>query len=83
MWRQSGCSVLSVNLHGATFLAQAVAAGMVAAGIKGSILNLSSSAAQGALPQHTAYCISKAPPIPLPLPCSIRNGALSRQAWMP
>ncbi|MDN3563249.1 SDR family oxidoreductase [Paeniroseomonas aquatica] len=39
--------VLAVNLKGSAFCAQAAARAMVAAGIKGSIMNLSSSAVRG------------------------------------
>ncbi len=52
-------SVLNVNLTG-TFLAlQRAAKSMVAQGIKGSIVNMSSINAQVAIPSIAAYCASK------------------------
>lgn len=52
-------SVLNVNLTG-TFLAlQRAAKSMVAQGIKGSIVNMSSVNAQVAIPSIAAYCASK------------------------
>jgi NAD(P)-dependent dehydrogenase (short-subunit alcohol dehydrogenase family) len=51
--------VLSVNLKGACFCAQAVASEMVAAGRPGSIVNLSSGAAFRSSPRGVHYVASK------------------------
>lgn len=51
--------VLSVNLRAAFVIGQAVARGMVAAGLKGSIINMSSVNAVVAIPAQLAYVTSK------------------------
>ncbi|CAN5145844.1 glucose 1-dehydrogenase [soil metagenome] len=51
---------LDVNLRAPYFLAQTVARHMVDNGTEGSIINISSAAALGALDGHGAYCSSKA-----------------------
>lgn len=52
--------VMEDNLIGAFIVAQAVGAEMVKAGQGGAIVNLSSIAASGGLPQRNAYCGAKA-----------------------
>ena len=51
--------VLDVNLKGSCFCAQAVAKRMVAAGRRGSIINLTSGAAFRGSPRGVHYCASK------------------------
>lgn len=51
--------VINVNLTGTFVASQRAANGMVAAGIKGSIVNMSSINAQVAIPSISAYCASK------------------------
>jgi NAD(P)-dependent dehydrogenase (short-subunit alcohol dehydrogenase family) len=51
--------VLDVNLKGSCFCAQAVAKAMVAAGRRGSIINLTSGAAYRGSPRGVHYCASK------------------------
>lgn len=51
--------VLSVNLTGALVATQAVAKGMIAHGIKGAVVNMSSINAHVAIPSVAAYCASK------------------------
>ncbi|MEM9148635.1 MAG: SDR family NAD(P)-dependent oxidoreductase [Pseudomonadota bacterium] len=51
--------VMDVNLTGAFLAMQRAARGMVAAGIHGSIVNMSSINAQVAIPAIPAYCASK------------------------
>ena len=52
--------VMRVNAWAALRLAQVVAADLVARGERGAIVNLSSIAAAVGLPDHAAYCASKA-----------------------
>lgn len=52
--------VMAVNVRAAALVAAAVARGMIAAGVAGSIVNVSSQAALVALDDHLAYCASKA-----------------------
>jgi len=52
-------AVLRVNLKGAFLMAQAVARVMVAGGVKGSIVNMSSVNAVMAIPEIASYNISK------------------------
>ena len=52
--------VLRVNTWAALRIAQVVAADMVARGERGAIVNVSSIAASVGLPNHVAYCASKA-----------------------
>lgn len=51
--------VIGVNLRGTFLATQAAARGMVEAGIKGAIVNMSSINAQLAIPAIPAYCASK------------------------
>ena len=51
--------VINVNLTGTFFALQRAAKGMVAQGIAGSIVNMSSINAQVAIPSIAAYCASK------------------------
>ena len=51
--------VIDVNLTGVFLTLQRAAKGMVAAGIKGAIINMSSINAQVALPTIASYCASK------------------------
>ena len=53
-------AVLDVNLMAPLFLAQVVAGDLVARGMPGAIVNVSSLAAQTGLRDHAAYCASKA-----------------------
>jgi NAD(P)-dependent dehydrogenase (short-subunit alcohol dehydrogenase family) len=53
-------SVMAVNARGAALVARHVARGMIDAGVKGSIVNVSSQASLVALDDHLAYCASKA-----------------------
>ncbi len=50
---------LSVNVRAALIVTQIVAAGLIARGGGGAIVNVSSTASTRALPDHTAYCASK------------------------
>ena len=52
--------VIRVNTVAPLRLAQAVAAGLIARGRAGAIVNVSSVAARQGLPLHAAYCASKA-----------------------
>ncbi len=52
-------AVMAVNLKGAFFAAQGVARRMIAAGIKGSIINLSSQLGHVGGPARSVYCASK------------------------
>jgi NAD(P)-dependent dehydrogenase (short-subunit alcohol dehydrogenase family) len=52
--------VLAVNLRAPALLAARVGAAMVEAGTGGKIINIASAAALRALPEHYAYCASKA-----------------------
>ncbi|MGI4859320.1 MAG: SDR family oxidoreductase [Janthinobacterium lividum] len=52
--------VMAVNARGAALVAQHVARAMVAAGRRGSIVNVSSQAALVGIDAHLAYCASKA-----------------------
>ena len=52
-------SVIDVNLTGTFLATQRAAKSMVAAGIKGAIVNMSSINAQVAIPSIAAYCASK------------------------
>jgi glucose 1-dehydrogenase len=51
--------VMAINIRGAFVIGQAVALGMVAAGLKGSIVNISSINAVVAIPTQLAYVTSK------------------------
>ncbi|MEM0909241.1 MAG: SDR family NAD(P)-dependent oxidoreductase, partial [Pseudomonadota bacterium] len=51
--------VIDVNLTGVFLTLQRAAKGMVAAGIKGAIINMSSINAQVAIPTIASYCASK------------------------
>ena len=53
-------AVLAVNLHAPMFVGQLVAADLIARGGRGAIVNVSSIAAAIGLPEHAAYCASKA-----------------------
>jgi L-xylulose reductase len=52
--------VMAVNVRAAAMVAAAVAKNMVAAGVPGSIVNVSSQAALVGLDDHLSYCASKA-----------------------
>jgi NAD(P)-dependent dehydrogenase (short-subunit alcohol dehydrogenase family) len=51
--------VLAVNARGAALVARQVARGMVAHGVAGSIVNVSSQAAMAGFADHLSYCASK------------------------
>ena len=51
--------VLNVNLTGSFLATQRAAKSMIAAGIEGAIVNMSSVNAQVAIPSIAAYCASK------------------------
>ncbi|KAK3740705.1 hypothetical protein QZH41_019076 [Actinostola sp. cb2023] len=53
-------SMYAVNVKAPLFIAQAVATKMVAGGLGGAIVNVSSQASQVALQNHTLYCTTKA-----------------------
>jgi NAD(P)-dependent dehydrogenase (short-subunit alcohol dehydrogenase family) len=53
-------ATIAVNLRAPALLASAVGAAMVAAGTGGSIITVASAAALAPLPDHYAYCASKA-----------------------
>lgn len=53
-------ATIAVNLRAPALLASAVGASMVQAGIGGSIITVASAAALAPLPDHYAYCASKA-----------------------
>ncbi len=53
-------AVMGLNVRAAFFVAQAVAAGMVAAGVGGSIINMSSQMGHVGGARRTVYCASKA-----------------------
>ena len=53
-------TTITVNLRAPALLASAVGAAMVAAGTGGSIITVASAAALAPLPDHYAYCASKA-----------------------
>jgi NAD(P)-dependent dehydrogenase (short-subunit alcohol dehydrogenase family) len=53
-------ATIAVNLRAPALLASAVGAAMVAAGAGGSIITVASAAALAPLPDHYAYCASKA-----------------------
>lgn len=50
---------MAVNVRAALIVAQACARSMIARGVKGSIVNVSSLSATVGLPMHAAYCASK------------------------
>ena len=52
--------VMGLNVRAAFFVAQAVAAGMVAAALKGSIIHMSSQMGHVGGANRTVYCASKA-----------------------
>jgi len=52
-------AVMALNLRAAFFVAQAVAKGMIAAGIEGSIVHLSSQMGHVGGPRRSVYCASK------------------------
>ncbi len=56
---QDFTSVINVNLIGAFVSTQCAARAMIAAGIRGAIINMSSINAQVAIPSVAAYCASK------------------------
>jgi NAD(P)-dependent dehydrogenase (short-subunit alcohol dehydrogenase family) len=53
-------AVMSLNLRAAFFVAQAVARGLLAAGERGSIINVSSQMGHVGGPRRSVYCASKA-----------------------
>merc|ERR1711988_1724531 len=53
-------TTMAVNLRAPMFCTQVAAKSMIARGVKGSIVNVSSQASLVALPEHAAYCTSKA-----------------------
>ena len=52
-------AIMAVNVRAPLIVSQVVAAGMVARGRGGAIVNVSSQASQVALADHAAYCASK------------------------
>jgi len=52
--------LLAVNTRAAMIVSQVAAADMIARGHKGAIVNVSSTASYQGLPNHAAYCASKA-----------------------
>ena len=52
--------VMAINVRGSLVVGQIAAKNMVARGVGGSIVNVSSQAAQVGLVDHTSYCSSKA-----------------------
>ncbi len=52
-------AVMDLNVRAAYFVARAVVRGMLAAGIKGSIINISSQMGHVGGPRRTVYCTSK------------------------
>jgi L-xylulose reductase len=50
---------LNINSRGVVRVSQAVAKNMIDAGIQGSIVNVSSTISERAIPEHTSYCASK------------------------
>merc|ERR1712196_755284 len=53
-------TTMAVNLRAPMFCTQIAAKSMIARGVKGSIVNVSSQASLVALPDHAAYCTTKA-----------------------
>lgn len=53
-------AVLDVNLMAPLFITQVVVADLIARGLRGAIVNVSSLAAQVGIQDHVAYCASKA-----------------------
>merc|ERR1719456_2186481 len=53
-------TMMSVNIRAAMLCTQVAAKSMIARGVKGSIVNVSSQASLVALPGHLAYCTTKA-----------------------
>merc|ERR550537_1205894 len=53
-------TTMQVNLRASLVATQVAAKSMIARGVKGSIVNVSSQASLVALPDHAAYCTSKA-----------------------
>ena len=53
-------AIMGVNLRAAMLVSQLSASKMKDAGIRGSIVNVSSQASKVALDKHTSYCVSKA-----------------------
>jgi L-xylulose reductase len=51
---------MAVNLRSVLIVSQVIASQMIARGVAGAIVNVSSMAAFQALPDHAAYCASKA-----------------------
>jgi len=52
--------VMAVNVQATMVVSQVVAKGLIARGVKGAIVNVSSQGSIMAIPEHTAYCCSKA-----------------------
>lgn len=52
--------ILAVNTHAPMFIAQLVAGDLARRGVPGAIVNVSSNAAYLGIPDHAAYCASKA-----------------------
>ncbi|XP_050541371.1 L-xylulose reductase-like [Daktulosphaira vitifoliae] len=59
MTQEGWDTTLNVNARGVARVSQAVAKNMIEAGIKGSIVNVSSTISERAIPDHTSYCASK------------------------
>ncbi|MFM0755950.1 MULTISPECIES: SDR family oxidoreductase [Paraburkholderia] len=53
-------AIMAVNVKAAMVVAQSCARSMIARGVRGSIVNVSSLSATVGLPLHAAYCASKA-----------------------
>ena len=56
---ESFTTTLQVNLTAPLIVSQIVARDMIARGVKGAIVNVSSQASMVALRDHTSYCVSK------------------------
>jgi L-xylulose reductase len=59
MTQEGWDKTLNINARGIVRISQAVAQNMKDAGIKGSIVNVSSTISERAIPDHTSYCASK------------------------
>ncbi|VVC43459.1 Short-chain dehydrogenase/reductase, conserved site,NAD(P)-binding domain,Short-chain [Cinara cedri] len=59
MTQEGWDNTLNINSRGIVRISQAVAKNMIDAKIKGSIVNVSSTISERAIPDHTSYCASK------------------------
>ena len=65
---------MNINVRAAMQVSQIAAKSMIARGVKGSIVNVSSQASQIALGEHTSYV----QPAPRPSQCSCLGARLQR-----